>query len=81
MRMQGVSPVSPVNETAAVAATSARPVNQPERVKMAGGVNVTLTPQARNAISRLESTMVTLGSGGKVAAPPQRPGSRVDLRV
>ena len=81
MRMQGVNPVSPVSETSPTASVTARPANQPDRVKVAGGVNVTLTPQARNAISRLESAVINIGTGGKVATPPQRPGSRVDLRV
>lgn len=59
--------------------TSAAPSANVQKVAQAG-VTVTLTPEGRQAISRMEGFVATLG-GARKGGASQKPGSTVDLSI
>ncbi len=77
-RIGGARPVGP--SAPAAPETAAAPAPSTQKVAQAG-VTVTLSPEGRQAISRMEGFVATLGAARKSSSPAQKPGSTLDISI
>jgi hypothetical protein len=77
-RIGGARATTPAGSPSQDGANAASATNV-QKVAQAG-VTVTLTPEGRQAISRMEGFVATLG-GARKGGASQKPGSTVDLSI